>query len=981
MLIIKYLRNKSALAIHIAFFSLLLSISSCKKVSSDVGTEPINIVVPENVTSQQQLAALELQRYIYLRTGILPYILHEPESTGSRIVLKLDKTLKDQQYQLVTNVDTLTISGNNEISLLYGSYALIKKMGIQFQLDRDVIPDEQVSFSLTKLNETSSPLFKVRGILPFHDFPQGPDWWSTDDYHRYITGLARMRMNFIGFHNYPPVGEKGMEPLVWVGNENDFDPNSGNVKRSYNAFWANTGISGWNHAKMNTSEFAAGVSQLFDKDEYGHPVFDGIPKLGQSMDQSNEVFNRVGKMLNIAFTHARSLGVQTCIGTQSPVHSPATGTQGLSKKEIYRGVFARIKATHPLDYYWIWMPEHWTLHGSSQEEFQQTVSDIEAAQAAIHELGNPFKLATSGWVLGPLNDRTALDKELTKDVTLSSINRNVGHQSVDASYGMIKNRPLWAIPWLENDPNMVGPQPWVGRMRRDAVDALHYGCEGLIGIHWRTRAMSMNIPALAQAGWNQSWSDGIAPDKREKRGSIGGSTLTTKMDGYVYNKVRVGMDAHRLSIPNGNYTVTLMFCEPEFSEEGKRVFDVSIQNKTVLENLDIYSQVGTNKPLELSFNDIEITDRILQIDYQNILDKACIAGIQIQGRREAHDGFPAAPYKRFITCAGFTVYEYGAGDLATTGGGRPRSEPLIDFYTEWANARFGEEVGVEIAKILTAIDGVEFPEISFWNGPGALLPNTTPWKEDKNRFAFVEQLENLRPKVNGPGNLDRFDYWLNTYRFTRAAAHWNCTVGLLEKTLIRIEENTSVSGEDLKKQALKTRIQMSRLWEELLRFLIPTVSTPGDLATMANLEQLTRKQLNSLTRFDEKLKALLHVETLPEKINLQKEYSGPNYILVPTQRSLANPKESINIKALLPSKEGVEEATLKYRFMGSSQNWTEIPLEKVNRAVYAAKLPLTTKSIEYYISSKFRDGQTLVWPATAPDINHTIVVHHFIKAD
>ena len=50
-------------------------------------------------------------------------------------------------------------------------------------------------------------------------------------------------------------------------------------------------------------------------------------------------------------------------------------------------------------------------------------------------------------------------------------------------------------------------------MRRDAADALAYGCTGLMGLHWRTDILSPNASALAQAAWDQSWdmADGGAP--------------------------------------------------------------------------------------------------------------------------------------------------------------------------------------------------------------------------------------------------------------------------------------------------------------------------------------------------------------------------------------------------------------------------------------------------------------------------------------
>ena len=62
---------------------------------------------------------------------------------------------------------------------------------------------------------------------------------------------------------------------------------------------------------------------------------------------------------------------------------------------------------------------------------------------------------------------------------------------------------------MEDDSAMVLPQLWAGRMRRDAADALAYGCTGLLGIHWRTKILAPNVSALAQAAWSQ---DGWNPD-------------------------------------------------------------------------------------------------------------------------------------------------------------------------------------------------------------------------------------------------------------------------------------------------------------------------------------------------------------------------------------------------------------------------------------------------------------------------------------
>ena len=136
------------------------------------------------------------------------------------------------------------------------------------------------------------------------------------------------------------------------------------------------------------------------------------------------------------------------------------------------------------------------------------------AVQAWQEVRPPFSLATCGWVLGPPSDRTLFDQVLPKDVAMSSINREVGKAPVDPGFSRISGRSLWAIPWMEDDPALTSPQLWAGRMRRDAADALRYGCDGLLGIHWRTRVLSANVLALARAAWDQSWN--TLPEERRR---------------------------------------------------------------------------------------------------------------------------------------------------------------------------------------------------------------------------------------------------------------------------------------------------------------------------------------------------------------------------------------------------------------------------------------------------------------------------------
>jgi hypothetical protein len=158
-------------------------------------------------------------------------------------------------------------------------------------------------------------------------------------------------------------------------------------------------------------------------------------------------------------------------------------------ERLYRGIFQRAAAAYAPDYYWLWTPEGWTWDGTTEDQVRLTLDDLAAAVAA-HGAGQaPFQLATCGWVLGPQQDRALFDKVLPKHVAVSCINREVGRTPVDRGFADVQGRGKWAIPWLEDDPALTSPQLWAGRMRRDAADARRYGCDGLLGIHWRTRSV------------------------------------------------------------------------------------------------------------------------------------------------------------------------------------------------------------------------------------------------------------------------------------------------------------------------------------------------------------------------------------------------------------------------------------------------------------------------------------------------------------
>ncbi|MEI7948287.1 MAG: hypothetical protein WCJ02_16415, partial [bacterium] len=182
---------------------------------ASAGATPKVIALRQVPSSLERLAANEVRRYVYLRTGtLLP--VERGVKAGDRIVVSckdveccgdIGKELAPQQFALKTVAEggqrVWWIVGGDEVGVLYGAYRFTEALGVRFSLEGDVLPDERLSGEWPEVNEKGKPQFALRGLQPFHDFQMGPDWWNLQDYESVLTQMAKMRLNFIGLHTYP----------------------------------------------------------------------------------------------------------------------------------------------------------------------------------------------------------------------------------------------------------------------------------------------------------------------------------------------------------------------------------------------------------------------------------------------------------------------------------------------------------------------------------------------------------------------------------------------------------------------------------------------------------------------------------------------------------------------------------------------------------------------------------------------------------
>jgi hypothetical protein len=205
---------------------------------------------------------------------------------------------------------------------------------------------------------------------------------------------------------------------------------------------------------------------------------------------------------------------------------------------------------------------------------------------------------------------------------------------------------------------------------------------------------------------------------------------------------------------------------------------------------------------------------------------------------------------------------------------------------------------------------------------------------------------------------------------------------------IENEKDPAKKKELAEREALPVRIELARQWERMMTFQLAATDTPGEMGTVANLEQHTRRNASGahfLDLYDQSLAGLLG-KPLPPEAQPAVRYMGQPRLIVPTQRTQIQEGESLNIKAIVLDNDPPKSAALYWRAMGQGK-FAKVDLRHVARGVYTVTLPTGEGSgrtkgsvrskgpgMEYYIEATTAGGERLIWPATAPEMNQTVVV-------
>jgi hypothetical protein len=512
---------------------LLLSLTAATPLGAQQA--PTAIVRPEGAPFMIDLAARELQRYLYQASGTLLPIV--PESAGPCFLLGgpehnpvaralvgagalyFPTDLGEEGYVLQTRQAggrTVTLcAGATPLGTLYAAYDLLERYGFGFYLGGDAAP-EPAPLRFLPLDETRRPALKIRGSLPWYNFLNSPTSWNPADYRRFFDQMAKQRMNFVGFHAYD------YEPFCGVKVEGAY---------RFGAPLQNTSHSVWGTVPMKTAEFGFGTGALFSREYFGADASFDYATPEEGIDRAQE-------MLADGLRYARERGIHVCVGFEVSGDPSDPGNERNLELRL-RHVLNRYPM---IEYLWVWQsegrgrggnqgaPPRNTAFGSY---YQQVKSDFEylkdparIAEAVrvsyfahlsrniVRHWAPGVRVIVSGWGgdkwMGFSDMYVGLDKTLPPDVifaALDNIDPSAAPQ-VSHAYGELSpTRERWPIPWFESDGggtrrDQWGPQcnvrPFVDLCR----DALAKGSQGILGIHWRTRGVEEVAAFTAQFAWD-----------------------------------------------------------------------------------------------------------------------------------------------------------------------------------------------------------------------------------------------------------------------------------------------------------------------------------------------------------------------------------------------------------------------------------------------------------------------------------------------
>ncbi len=481
------------------------------------------IVLDANAGPQERLASRELARGLrklgWVRDPIVASAGEGPAGHQA-LVFKLSVNASAFKHSDVYEIaGALQSSGPSEVhmnaaspqAVLYAVFDFLERQGAYFGLDGEIYPlDPAKEINLPPGREPwrGEPRFGVRGLVPWPDFLNCITVFNREDLRAYLESMLRMRFNTLGIHVYSNINQ-WTEPFL------SFE--YGGV--GHLAFIDNSATNRWGYLPQRTSRFGMGSADFYDSEVFGSEAITQARNCFEAAELAQQLWRE-------SFEYAAKLGIRTGVGFEPylipdeifravPPEARAeqvgnetprsrVDVDSVTAKDILETRLARLLETYPtVDYVWLWEDEGMSWD-SQKTGIPLSTTPFLQTYDFLRRHAPKKRLVISGWG-GVVRHFADFHRRLPGDIIFSSLNDQFGWDPVSEEFSKLEGRERWPIPWLEDDPAMWLPQFHVDRFVRDMDRASQFGCQGLLGIHWRHRIMDIDAGFQSRYSWKGAY--------------------------------------------------------------------------------------------------------------------------------------------------------------------------------------------------------------------------------------------------------------------------------------------------------------------------------------------------------------------------------------------------------------------------------------------------------------------------------------------
>ncbi|MCW5978912.1 MAG: hypothetical protein KIT09_12580 [Bryobacteraceae bacterium] len=422
-----------------------------------------------------------------------------------------DRFREPEAYAIWVEPERAVLAGGGEQAILYAVFDFLERQGIVFGIDGESLPFDppgEVALPAMGAPWEASPRFAARGLLPWPDFLNCITVFNEEDFRSYFEAMLRMRFNTFGMHAYTGGAQ-------WAESYLSFEyAGAGHL-----AFLDTTASHRWGYLPQRTSRFGMGAAQLYDSEVFGSDA----TRLGRD---PWEIAERSRRLLQDAFAYAAKLGIRTGIGFEPyqipdeilralppevrAARTPERGAPGprfdmesVTARDLLETRLGQLLDAYPeVDHVWLWEDEQ--MNWDSRKTGQPlSPTPFLAAHNFLRRHAPKKRLVLAGWG-GVARHFAHFHKALPGDVIFTCLSDSLGWDPVHEAFGRLEDRERWPIPWLEDDPGMWLTQLHAHRFESDLNRAIDFGCQGLLGIHWRHRIVDPTAIFQARFSWDGS---------------------------------------------------------------------------------------------------------------------------------------------------------------------------------------------------------------------------------------------------------------------------------------------------------------------------------------------------------------------------------------------------------------------------------------------------------------------------------------------